>query len=316
MIWLLLTGCLDLDTMVHNGVPCSIVGPATCEDKDNDWDRICASCEEEYDWAQDFAWMDGTLAEGEEVRPIPAEAVERLTLPTDDGLGELDLYRFEGHGEEPATAGLTLLYNHGNYGGLEHYNARIRLLWELGWTIVAWDYRGYGKSLPASPPVAAQFLSDAHQVLDWTLSDGGASPESLVLYANSLGAIPAVEMALSTTPCALLLEAPFPGLKQAQQDNTGLSLPGTFFSQGDYENTEKIKGNTAPTLIMGGDADTFFTVADYQGLYDNTAGPRELWILPGVRHGISDGGVPEAGMTDYHQHMLDFLANTAGACAG
>lgn len=111
MIWWLLAGCLDLDTMVHNGVPCANVGPATCEDKDNEWDRLCLSCDEEYDWAQDFDWMDGTLAEGQEVRPIPADSVERLTLATDDGLGELDLYRFEGHSEEPATAGLTLLYN-------------------------------------------------------------------------------------------------------------------------------------------------------------------------------------------------------------
>ncbi len=302
---LLLSGCLTLDTMVHSPVHCSRVTSETCE-KD-EWDRVCDTCEDPYDWQRDYEWMPETLADGETVRPIPEEAITRAPLATDDGEGELDLYIIEGHGENPVLDGITVLYNHGNYAGIEHYAVRVRYLYEAGFDIVAWDYRGYGKSEPPSPPTAEEFLADARQVVDHVIDDLGVPQSSLVLYANSLGAIPATEQSIYRPGRATFLEVPYPGQERAQISNTTLSMPATFLTSGLFENTEKIRDYTGPLLVMGGTEDTFFSPTDLQTFVDNAGGPAELWMLEGVHHGISDGGVPEAGLTAYIERMEDFL---------
>ena len=65
------------------------------------------------------------------------------------------------------------------------------------------------------------------------LEERGLSGDRLILFGNSLGAVPA---ALGATqqrtlrPDRVILEAPFPGVSGALQGGTGLSLPGAFVS--------------------------------------------------------------------------------------
>lgn len=308
---LTLGGCLTIDGFLFNPVHCSTVGPETCEGKDA-WDAVCLACDEPYDWGREYEWIEGTLAEGQVVRPIPEDHVTQVTLPSDDGLAELDLYILQGHGEEPRAADMVVLYSHGNYAGLEHYLPRLRLLWEAGWTVVAWDYRGYGKSLPDAPPSGEQFIADGLTVYDWTLQELGVEPDQLLVYGYSLGAVPSVEVALQRSPCALLLEAPFTSVQDLQRSNAGLELPGGLFSSGLYENTDKLRGHAGPTLVMAGTADQLFTREDFEELHAGLAGPSRLWLLEGVGHGISGGGVPEAGLDGWVETMLGFVEEQAG----
>jgi len=144
-------------------------------------------------------------------------------------------------------------------------------------------------------------------VVDHVIDDLGVPQSSLVLYANSLGAIPATEQSIYRPGRATFLEVPYPGQERAQISNTTLSMPATFLTSGLFENTEKIRDYTGPLLVMGGTEDTFFSPTDLQTFVDNAGGPAELWMLEGVHHGISDGGVPEAGLTAYIERMEDFL---------
>ena len=82
----LLVSCqgANLDSMAHNPVPCTQVDASTCEDVDEVWDRICVPCEEAYDWTVAYDWMDGTLEDGETVRPVETEVYQE-TLTTEDG---------------------------------------------------------------------------------------------------------------------------------------------------------------------------------------------------------------------------------------
>lgn len=307
----LLAGCLTIDGFLFNPVHCSEVDASTCADKGY-WDAVCLSCEEPYDWQRDYEWMEGTLAEDQDIRPIPDGAVSRHVVVSGDGQAELDVYVFSGHGEEPRTAGRTILYSHGNYAGLEHYAPRLRLLYEGGWDIVAWDYRGYGKSEPAEPPTGQQLIDDGLLLFDWTVQELGLDPAELLVYGYSLGAIPSVEVALQRGPCALLLEAPFTSVQDLQASNTGLNLPGGLFSSGLFENTDKLQGHEGPTLVMGGSADQIFTPEDFRQLHQGLVGPSELWLLDGVGHGITGGGVPEAGWQDWQDALLQFVEGKTG----
>ncbi|MEC7987547.1 MAG: hypothetical protein VX278_20440, partial [Myxococcota bacterium] len=146
MLWFFTIGCgANLDGMIHNGTPCDQITEALCNDEPY-WDRLCVPCEEEYPWDKEYEWQETTLTNGETIRDIDADTVVDLDFETNDGAGTLDAYFIPSHGENPLLANTTLIYSHGNRGGIEHYLPRIRMLHEWGVNILVWDYRGYGKS--------------------------------------------------------------------------------------------------------------------------------------------------------------------------
>lgn len=322
--WCFAAACLlavacgqTLDSFLFSGVHCSRVGPETCEDKaDEYWNQICTSCDEPYDFGRDYEWQPNTLDETvTEVRAIAGELVTNHNVPTADGEGELDVYHIAAHGGVPALAETTIVFNHGNYGSIEHYLPRIRFLHEAGFAIIAWDYRGYGKTEPPSHPTPEQFIEDSRTIWDFA-HETAVNSERIIVHAHSLGAIPAVEMAVYGGPCAVFLEAPFTSTAQLANSSSGLSLPGGFVSAGHFENTEKIANYPGPLLVMHGTADRTFSVEDVTELHDAAPGPKELWLLDGVAHGISSGGVPEAGLGPYFEKMRTFLEVKAPKCLG
>lgn len=315
-IALLLPFCLGactLDAFVYNPRHCSTVGPSTCEDAESEWNKVCTPCDEDYDWGKNYTWIEGTLKPGQTVRAIDAATVKRISHKTKDGKATLDVYIIPSHGQVPALAQTTVLFNHGNFGGIEHYMPRLRFVHEAGYNIVVWDYRGYGKSEPNQTGTPDEFLSDAREIqqLAKTLSP---DPQKIIVYANSLGTIPALEMAVTERPCALMLEVPFTSMAQIQTSNTGLTLPESTLSSGEYQNTEKIKSYDGPLLVMHGTKDTFFPLEDVRRFYDHAPGPKTLWVVNGAGHGIQGGGVPEAGLDAYFETMTSFLAEKAPGC--
>jgi alpha-beta hydrolase superfamily lysophospholipase len=300
-----LTGCMTLDFFIHNNVPCPDVGPPTCEQKDSVFDQVCATCADDYDWAQEYPWHPTLLEEGQSVRPIDASYVQQVKIPTTDGAGELDAYFIAAHGEDPDRAKITLLYNHGNYAGIDHYRIRVRYLHELGFSVFVWDYRGYGKSTPHRIPEPAEWFDDADLVWEAAV-DAAPDPEQVVVYGYSLGAIPGIEQALAHDPCALVLEAPFTGIEPIVEASGGLGMPGSMLTTGAYENREKIGAWTGPLYIMTGSEDDLFRVEHVREFASQAtrARPKTVKVVEGAAHGISIAGVPALGLTAYAE-MLD-----------
>ncbi|MEC9071070.1 MAG: hypothetical protein VX938_01770, partial [Myxococcota bacterium] len=106
-------GCVDLDGFVHNPVHCSVVGPATCEEKGEIWDQVCLPCDEAYDFGREYPWMAGTLEGGQTLAPLDNGVVERHAIETTDGEGTLDAY-FIPALDGSVNGDTTVLYNHGN----------------------------------------------------------------------------------------------------------------------------------------------------------------------------------------------------------
>ena len=308
------TGCLTLDSFIYNPIHCSNVGPDTCEEKGEEWDRACVPCDEEYDWTRTYDWIEGTLDnEVTSVRPVET-AIQDLVIPTDDGLAELDAVFLPSHGEFPELAQTTILYNHGRYASIEHYMPRVRFLHEAGYNVFIWDYRGYGKSMPEGAPNTEQYLADAHTAR--AFAEGVApDPDKIIVYANSLGGIPAVEMsATDTPPCALFLEAAFTSMSEVSASNSGTGFPESFFSANEFDVSAELEGYRGATLVMTGNEDNFFPFQDQFETYDAVVGPKRLWIVDGAKHGLSNGGIPEAGLGQYFLQMREFLVQYAPEC--
>jgi hypothetical protein len=309
----LLSGCVTLDGFVHNPVHCSTVGESTCEGVEDVWDKACLPCEEPYDWAKSFPWMDGTLQEGESIRSPDPTTVIGERFGTDDGLGELDSYFIPAHGENSALANTTVIYSHGNYLGIEHYQPRVHMLHEIGFNVLVWDFRGYGKSEPEFAPSSDQFLEDAVQIRRETLKYA-PDPSRVISYAFSLGGIPALEMAVIDPTCALILEAGFTSIDQIIESNSATGMPASFLSGGHFENHVKISEYAGPVFGMVGSIDRKFPVDDLAIVLEEAPGVTDLWVLEGVDHGIGSRGVPEAGFGLYAEKLVGFLEQHAPDC--
>ncbi|MFH1808247.1 MAG: alpha/beta fold hydrolase [Pseudomonadota bacterium] len=297
--------CVDLDSFQHGGLHCSAVGPGSC-DVDSTWGKICKKCDEPYDWQRDYPWVDGTSA-----RPITD--AQQLQVPTRDGLGTLDGYFIPSHGGNAALAGTTVLYSHGNYRGIEHYQPRVRFLHEAGFGVLVYDYRGYGKTDPASYPTGEQFFDDAESMRA-QLDSLGVDSARVVYYGYSLGALPTVELAQRKAPCALILEAPYPSADIVIEDSSLLGMPASYLGSGDYDNERKLSEIHTPLLILHGSIDDAFTVRGSERLRDAAAGPVELRVVEGASHGLGDGVVETLGTAAYFDIMESFLQRVAPEC--
>jgi hypothetical protein len=98
-----------------------------------------------------------------------------------------------------------ILYLHGNASDLRDKAPRIQLLAELGFSILAVEWRGYGKSTGA--PSQQGLLLDAEAALDWLRHRTDLS--QVVVLAESIATGVAVELAAKHKVRALVLEAPF-----------------------------------------------------------------------------------------------------------
>ena len=304
-----LLGCVNLDGFVHNPVHCSTVSEDTCEGKDDVWDQICLACEEPYNFSDTYEFKDGWFA-----RDIPEDSVTNHKLKTADGEGEIDLYWITSHGENSTLAQTTMIYNHGNYAGVEHYMPNVRYFHEAGYNVVVWDYRGYGKSMPETTPNATQWFADTELVYDFVRASA-LDNSKIVMLGQSLGAIPASHAVLYQKPCALIMETPFTSLGTIGQDNSGLNFPDAFLSSGSYNNIEKMKSYDGPLFVMHGTQDYTISYEAAVALYNAGAGPKDMWTIVGVGHIISRPNRENAvGTERYLERMQEFLTEYAASC--
>jgi pimeloyl-ACP methyl ester carboxylesterase len=308
-----------LDFMFFNPVHCSSVPENGCVNEGDYWDEVCISCEEEYDWSEEFDWMDGTLSDDfHPIQPIQQDLVEHVSIETSDKKGTLDIH-FVPAPQEPIYDSFTdilLVYSHGNYASVEHYVPRIQMLNTLGFPILIWDYRGFGKSLPDTIPSAEEFLADSNLIFEQALQYLHAeadSPTQILSYGFSLGGIPATEMAVNNQKldgfCALILEAGFTSVNQMLESATSLDMPGGFLTTGNFENDKKLQGFSKSFFYMVGDKDHYFPPDVSQRMTEGISGYSEFWILEDVYHGISNKGIPEDSYKNYAEHLHQFLLN-------
>lgn len=317
-------GCLQLDSAVHSPVHCSTVGAATCEEEMDPFSKLCTPCEEPYDWAITVPWP-APFFDGAAITALRTPQITRRPIQTRDGEGELDLYLIPSHGEVPERATTTIVVQHGNYAGIEHYIPRFKIFHELGYELIVWDYRGYGKSLPETTPTSEQFMEDAHQIqsllpdLIARMREGRPTADAsgpIFYYGMSLGTIPSVEMALQEpAPCGLILEVPFTSIHEIAKTNTGTSLGGGFLTSGDYENVDKIERYTNPLMILHASEDKLFPLESVQKIHDNAGSTdKTLHIIEGAEHGNGQGVPETAGFTRYGELLDTFITRASSGC--
>jgi uncharacterized protein len=285
------SSCFSLDGFIWNprhctGVNAESIAGTTCTEQ-----GICSTCDEPYNFA----------AVG-----IPDELVSVVPTELSDGQRN-DAYFIASSG---ARADVTILYAHGNFGGIEHFMERIALLHATGANVFVIEYRGFGKSTDTATPSEGQLHDDvgrARGQLEDILATRGL-PSRVVLFGYSAGALATVELAATSSGCGLMLEAPFPSTQTFADDSTTIGVPQGFITRGAWDNLSRIKDVTMPLRVIHGTADTFIRVELGEQLVEAANEPKEFLPIAGAGHGNGGGDIVETlGNEAYTELITEFL---------
>jgi fermentation-respiration switch protein FrsA (DUF1100 family) len=142
---------------------------------------------------------------------------------------------------------------HGNAGNVTLMADTLRTLnHRHGLSVLALDYRGYGKS--EGKPTEKGILQDGRAARRWLADQEGIAESDVVLMGQSLGGGVAVDMAYEDGCRGLVLAATFTSIPDVAQHHVSW-LPMSWILTTKMDSLSKIKNYTGPLLLVHGDAD-------------------------------------------------------------
>jgi fermentation-respiration switch protein FrsA (DUF1100 family) len=200
--------------------------------------------------------------------------VEEKVLKTPDGQRIIVWYGKAQPGQP------TLLYFHGNGGGLVDRAERIRRFMNEGWGVYMMAYRGYSGS--SGVPTEASNIADARLAYGALVLEG-VSPESIIAYGESLGSGVAARVAVERPVGRLILEAPYTSAV-AVGAKAYPYLPVSYLLRDRYETDKVIKQVHVPLLILHGERDGVIPVEMGRELARLANEPKRVVVFPNAGH--------------------------------
>src|ERR671918_1386958 len=138
----------------------------------------------------------------------------------------------------------TVVYFHGNGGNLSVWAPILAGVYHQGFTVVAFDYRGYG--LSTGRPSERGLYRDADAILEhaWRRVE---RPEPLVYWGRSLGTTVAAYAATVRPPDGIILESGFPDARSLTRSSPPMAFLA-LFSTYRFPTAELMRRAHAPAL--------------------------------------------------------------------
>lgn len=209
-----------------------------------------------------------------------------------------------------------ILYLHGVRWNLTGQLFRIQQLRGLGYSVLAIDYRGFGKS-QGDLPSEASVYEDAR--IAWERLEALQPDPSLrLIYGHSLGGAVAVDLAAQLGQQAakdgkaqvrgLVIESTFTSLGDVATSMANTSLPVRWLLSQKFDSIDKIGEINMPLLIVHGAADRYVPPRFSEQLFNAAREPKRLLLVPGATHNNS---MSLAGKN--YRQALDALMKSAPA---
>ncbi len=222
-------------------------------------------------------------------------------LPHEDALfPSADGTRLHGWLVEHPQARGVLLYCHGNgdcVAFLGPYLQDLRDKCQL--TVLAFDYRGYGKSGGAVNE--AGILADGDAAQKWLAQRTGKQPRDIILMGRSLGGCVAVDLAAKNGARGLILQNTTTSMPDAAASIYWF-LPVQWLMRNRYESLSKIARYDGPLLQSHGDADTLIPCSLGEKLFAASPSQNKQFFC------IAGGGHNDVEPLEYDAVLAKFLA--------
>jgi alpha-beta hydrolase superfamily lysophospholipase len=171
-----------------------------------------------------------------------------------------------------------VLLCHGNGGNVGDRVEAIALLAAAGFDVLAFDYRGYGRS--SGRPSEEGTYRDARAARDVLLRQPAVDPARVFYLGESLGAAVALELAHEHPPAGLILQSPFTSVRDMARLHYPL-VPRALVPDA-YPSLRLIRALRVPLLVVHGERDEIVPPLHGEALYDAATCPKRLQLLPGV----------------------------------
>ncbi|KAL4608124.1 protein ABHD17A-like [Arapaima gigas] len=171
------------------------------------------------------------------------------------------------------SARFTVLFSHGNAVDLGQMSSfYIGLGTRINCNIFSYDYSGYGVS--TGKPSEKNLYADIDAAWQALRTRYGISPENIILYGQSIGTVPTVDLASRYECAAVVLHSPLTsGMRVAFPDTKKTYCFDAF------PNIEKVSKITSPVLIIHGTEDEVIDFSHGLALYERCPKAVEpLWV--------------------------------------
>lgn len=202
--------------------------------------------------------------------------VEEVSIATEDGL-TLNAWYFPAL-KTSSEAPWAILVSHGNAGNISHRLELYEILEQTGAAILAYDYRGYGRS--EGRPSEAGVYKDIEAAYQWLRSQG-FTPDRMILHGTSLGAAPSVHLAASAPVGGLVIRSAFTSVPDLGRELFPF-LPVRLVGKIQFDNQARLPEVSCPTLILHGREDTMIGFHHAEANFKAATEPKRLYdFLPG-----------------------------------
>ncbi|OHC63824.1 MAG: lysophospholipase [Rhodocyclales bacterium GWA2_65_20] len=202
---------------------------------------------------------------------------EALTLTTPDG------ERLNAWFVPKAQARGVVLILHGNAGNIAHRIDTIAMFHRLGYGVLIFDYRGYGRS--TGTPSEAGLGRDAQTAWTHLTRQRGIAPGRIVVFGESLGGAVAAGLAARERPGALILSSAFVSARELAADLYPW-LPTRWLLRLHYDTRAELAAVRCPVLVAHSQDDDIIPFRHGRMLFEAAAEPKAFLQLAG---GHNDG---------------------------
>ncbi len=175
-----------------------------------------------------------------------------------------------------------LLYLHGARWNVVGSSFRMRRMQELGFAVLAIDYRGFGKSTPELPSEATAY-EDARAAWDWLAARDPRRPR--YIFGHSLGGAIAIDLASHVDDeRGTLVEGTFTSIPDVASSFKWGWLPiGPFITQR-FDSSRKVAKIGSPLLVVHGTQDNLIKPELGRKLFDAATDPKLFVAVEGGSH--------------------------------
>ncbi|XP_061680135.1 alpha/beta hydrolase domain-containing protein 17A [Syngnathoides biaculeatus] len=167
----------------------------------------------------------------------------------------------------------TVLFSHGNAVDLGQMSSfYIGLGTRINCNIFSYDYSGYGVS--GGKPSEKDLYADIDAAWHTLRTRYGVNPESIILYGQSIGTVPTVDLASRYECAAVVLHSPLTsGMRVAFPDTK------TTYCFDAFPNIEKVSKISSPVLVIHGTEDEVIDFSHGLALFERCPKAVEpLWV--------------------------------------
>ncbi len=185
---------------------------------------------------------------------------------------------------KPALSGKSpvMLYLHGARWNVSGSSGRIRRMQELGFSVLAIDYRGFGKSSNELPSETSAY-EDARAAWDWLAARYPGQPR--YIFGHSLGGAIAIELATQVDDeSGTIVEGSFTSIPEVFDSMKWGWLPvGALITQR-FDAAARVGKIGSPLLVVHGTQDSTIKPELGRKLFEAAQQPKAFVLVEGGSH--------------------------------